>query len=46
MHGAIFGINEAIDIAPEYRPSIEALGRELLDSYASLACLSDQEVLQ
>ncbi len=44
--GAIFGINEAIDIAPEYRPSIEALGRELLDSYASLARLSDQEVLQ
>lgn len=44
--GTIFGINEAIDIAPEYRPSIEALRRELLDSYASLARLSDQDVLQ
>jgi hypothetical protein len=44
--GTIFGINEAIDIEPKYRPSIEALRNELLDSYASLARLTDQEVLQ
>ena len=44
--GAIFGINEAIDIEPKYRPSIETLRNELFDSYASLARLTDQEVLQ
>lgn len=44
--GAIFGINEAIDIEPKYRPTIEALRDELFDSYASLARLTDLEVLQ
>jgi hypothetical protein len=43
---AIFGINEAIDIDPEYRPSLETLRNELFDSYASLARLTDQQVLQ
>lgn len=44
--GAIFGINEAIDIEPKYRPSLEALRKELLDSFATLARLTDQELLQ
>jgi hypothetical protein len=44
--GAIFGINEAIDIEPRYRPSLERLKSELLNSFSSLARLADQEVLQ
>jgi hypothetical protein len=44
--GAIFGINEAIDIEPKYRPTLEALRKELFDSFASLARLTDEEVLQ
>jgi hypothetical protein len=44
--GAIFGINGAIDIEPKYRPSLETLRNELLDSFATLACLADDEVIQ
>jgi hypothetical protein len=46
MLGAIFGINEAIDIDPKYRPPIESLRIELFDSYASLASMTDLEVLR
>ncbi len=46
MLGAIFGINEAIDIEPKYRPTLETLKNELLDSFASLARLTDKEVLR
>jgi hypothetical protein len=44
--GAIFGINEAIDIEPQYRPPLETLRKELLDSFASLARLTDEELIQ
>jgi hypothetical protein len=44
--GTIFGINEAIDIEPKYRPPVEALKKELLDSFASLARLTDQELFR
>jgi hypothetical protein len=44
--GAIFGINEARDIEPKYRPSIESLRNELFDYFASLARLTDQEILR
>ena len=44
--GAIFGINEAIDIEPKFRPTLETLRNELLDSFASLARLTDEEVLR
>ncbi len=46
MLGAIFGINEAIDIEPKYRPPLETLKKELLDCFASLARLTDEEVMQ
>lgn len=44
--GTIFGINEAIDIDPRYRPSIESLRAELLDSFACLGRLSDHQLLE
>jgi hypothetical protein len=44
--GEIFGINDAIDIEPKYRPTLETLRNELLDSFASLARLTDEEVLR
>jgi hypothetical protein len=44
--GAIFGTNDAIDIEPKYRPTLESLRKELLDSFASLARLTELEVLQ
>jgi hypothetical protein len=44
--GAIFGINEAIDIEPKYRPTLEALRSELFDSFATLARLTDEEFLR
>ena len=44
--GVIFGINEAIDIEPKYRPTMETLRNELFDSFASLARLTDEEVLR
>lgn len=44
--GTIFGINEAIDIAPEFRPSLESLRTELLDSFASIGSYSDQKLAE
>ena len=44
--GEIFGINEAIDIEPKYRPPLETLRNQLLDSFASLACLADDDIIQ
>jgi hypothetical protein len=44
--GTIFGINDAIDIEPKYRPSLEVLRNQLLDSFASLAYLTDEDVLR
>jgi len=44
--GAIFGINEAVDIELKYRPPLETLRNELLDCFASLARLTDEEVVQ
>jgi SOS-response transcriptional repressor LexA len=43
--GEIFGINDAIDIEPKYRPSLEELRNQLLDSFASLARLTNEEIL-
>jgi hypothetical protein len=44
--GEIFGVSAAIDIEPKYRPSLDELRKQLLDSFAALACLTDEEVLQ
>jgi hypothetical protein len=44
--GEIFGINAAIDIEPKYRPSLDVLRNQLLDSFASLARLTNEEVLR
>lgn len=44
--GEIFGINDAIDIEPKYRPSIDKLRKEQLDCFASLARLTDEEILR
>jgi hypothetical protein len=44
--GTIFGINEAIDIEPKYRPALESLRNELLDSFACLGSYSDQKLLE
>jgi hypothetical protein len=38
MLGEIFGVNDAIDIEPKYRPSLEMLRNQLLDSLASWPC--------
>ena len=44
--GTIFGINAAIDIEPKYRPSLESLKNELLDSFACLGSYSDQKLME
>ena len=43
--GEIFGINGAIDIEPQFRPPLETLRNQLLDSFASLACLADDDIV-
>lgn len=43
--GDIFGINDAIDIEPRYRPSLETLRKQLHDAFASLACLADEDII-
>ena len=40
----IFQINDAIDWEPKYRPSLESLKKPLLDAFASLARLKDEEI--
>jgi hypothetical protein len=40
----IFEINDEIDWLPQYRRSLESLETALLDSFASLARLTDQEL--
>ena len=42
----LFGINEAIDIEPKYRPALESLRNELLDSFACLGSYSDQKLME
>jgi hypothetical protein len=44
--GEIFGINDAIDIEPKYRPPLETLRNQLLDSFALLACLADEDIIR
>lgn len=44
--GEIFGVNDAIDIDPEYRPPLETLRKQLLDSFASLARLADEDIVR
>ena len=44
--GQIFGINGAIDVEPMYRPTLEVLQKELLDSFADLARLTDEDLPQ
>lgn len=43
--GEIFGINDAIDIDPKFRLSLEMLRKQLHDAFASLACLADDDVI-
>ena len=43
--GEIFGINEAIDIEPSIA-HLWNVRNQLLDSFASLACLADDDIIQ
>jgi hypothetical protein len=42
---AIFEINDEVDWEPKYRPSLEAMRNSLLDLFASLARLKDEEII-